>query len=1076
VPVIEVTGRTYPVEIRYRPFGEPFGEPGGGSAEGAGAGAGAGDDRDQVQAIGDAVEELTRAGPGDVLVFVSGEREIRDTADALGRRFGSDRAGPPIEVLPLYARLSSAEQHRIFEPSKDSGRGGRRVVLSTNIAETSLTVPGVRYVVDAGNARISRYSRRLKVQRLPIEAISQASANQRSGRCGRVAPGIAIRLYSNEDFDARPAFTEPEILRTNLASVILQMTNIGLGDVAAFPFVEPPDVASIRDGYVLLEELAAIAPAAADGSRGLTEIGRRLARLPLDPRLGRMVLEADRLDCARDVMIIASALSIQDPRERPQDTREVADALHKRFDVPGSDLLSIVALWDHLREQQRALSSNQFRKLCRAEHLNYLRVREWHDLFSQLRRVASELRISVGTAAGHPEHVHRAVLSGLLSHVGMRHRETRSYRGARNASFTIAPGSVLTKKPPRWVVAAELVETNQLWARRVATIQPEWAERAGEHIVKRSYGDPVWSSSRGAAVTTETVTLYGLPIVTGRTVLYDRVDPDEARALFIRHALVEGDWQTHHAFVEHNRDFVETVREIEARVRRVDLLDDDTLESFFAARIGPGVVSTRHFDQWWKRARAERPDLLELTEDALDMGDDVHLADFPDVWTEGSITLPLTYRFDPGGPLDGVAVHIPLDALNQVADDAFDWQIVGHRLEAVRELVRTLPKDVRRDLAPVAETTKAAFERLGAPSGRLVDRLARTLGEVTGVAVRADMFDPARLSADLRMNFVVHDGQGKVHDADSDLSAIAARLERAHRAAVASASPIAQRRGITTWDMGTLPKVVETPRRGYVVRGYPALLDDGERVSLRILTDPGLQQRVMHGGVRRLLLRTAAPGRRTIEREIDQRDRLALATSTFSFAALVDDCIAAAVDHVLTRAAELPWDEAAFTALQQRVRTEAGPMAADALRVAVDIAAVAARVHLQLDRLTADPLTRSASDAATQLERLVHPQFVLTVGVRRLPDILRYVRGIEYRLERVAGDLGRDERRMAEVRPLERRLAVHQARRSGGVDVALTELGWRLEELRLSVFAQPIGVKGGISATRLARDLAELGA
>jgi ATP-dependent helicase HrpA len=1063
VPVIEVTGRTFPVEVRYRPFGEA-----------------PDDDRDQVQAISDAIEELEREGPGDVLVFVSGEREIRDTADALQRRIADGAAGrrgggsATTEVLPLYARLSSAEQHRIFE--RRSGQAGRRVVLSTNVAETSLTVPGVRYVVDAGNARISRYSRRLKVQRLPIESISQASANQRSGRCGRVAAGVAIRLYSDEDFAARPEFTEPEILRTNLASAILQMTAIGLGDVAAFPFVEPPDAASIRDGYLLLEELGAIGAEPTEGTRPLTETGRRLARLPLDPRLGRMVLEAARLDCVRDVMIIASALSIQDPRERPQDRREVADALHKRFDVAGSDLLSIVALWDHLREQQRALSSNQFRKLCRAEYLNYLRVREWHDLFSQLRRVAGELKISVGTTSAHPEHVHRAVLSGLLSHIGLRQRETRSYRGARNASFTIAPGSVLTKKPPQWVVAAELVETNQLWARRVATIQPQWAEQAGEHIVKRSYGDPVWSSSRGAAITTETVTLYGLPIVTGRTVLFDRVDPDEARAMFIRHALVEGDWQTHHAFVEHNRDFVETVREIEARVRRLDLLDDDTLEAFYDKRVGHQVVSSRHFDQWWKRTRGSQPDLLDLTEDALDLGD-VHLADFPDTWAQGSVNLPLTYRFDPGGPLDGVSVHIPLDALNQIDDDGFDWQIPGHRLEVVRELVRTLPKNLRRDLAPLAETTQAVADRLGTPSGLLVDRLALVLCDVSGLVIAPEAFDSTRLSPDLRVHFVVADDTGKVHDAGTDLYAIKARLERANRAAVAAASPLVQRRGITTWDLGTLAPVVEARREGYMVRGYPALLDDGERVSLRILTDPEMQARVMRGGVRRLLLRTAAPTRKAIERGVAQQARLALATSPFSFASLVDDCIAAAVDAVMARAGGLPWDEAAFGALQDRVRAKAAPVATAAVTIAVDIAAAASRVHLLLDRLTADAFARSTTDAREHLDRLVRPGFVLAVGVGRLRDVLRYVRGIEYRLERVATDLARDERRQAEVRPLERRYrALVDAAGPGSNDPDLVELGWRFEELRMSVFAQPLGVQGTISATRLARDLADLGA
>ena len=564
-------------------------------------------------------------------MFLSGEREIHDTADFLRRRHLRDT-----EVLPLYARLSSVEQHRIFEPHR-----GRRIVLSTNVAETSITVPAVRSVIDAGTARISRYSRRLKVQRLPIESISRASADQRAGRCGRIAPGTCIRMYTEEDYLARPEFTEPEILRTNLASVILQMTALGLGDVSAFPFLEPPDAASIRDGYLLLDELGAIRE-----DRTLTKIGRRLARLPVDPRLGRMVLEAERNGCVREVLVIAAALSIQDPRERPEEQREAADALHRRFDVPGSDLLSIVALWDHLREQQRALSGNQFRRLCRAEFLHYLRVREWQDLFSQLRQVAGDLGIRGGADAGHPDRVHQSVLAGLLSHIGTRDGDRREFRGARGSMFVIAPGSVLAKRSPRWVMAGELVETNRIWARRVAAIDPAWVERIGAHLVKRSYGEPRWDERRGAAVVTETVTLYGLPVVTARTVPYDRVDATAARAMFIRHALVEGEWDTHHGFVARNETFRQRVQAMEARVRRAGLLDDDELFDFYDARVGPDATSGRRFDQWWKAAGVSQPALLDLTEELLAGG--VHLADYPDTWRHGEHQPPAVLPLRPG--------------------------------------------------------------------------------------------------------------------------------------------------------------------------------------------------------------------------------------------------------------------------------------------------------------------------------------------------------------------------------------------------------------------------------------------
>ena len=745
-PVIEVTGRTFPVELRYRPLVDDESEV---------------PDRDQVQGIIDAVEELSHEGPGDVLVFLSGEREIHDTADAL-RQLNLRST----EVLPLYARLSSVEQHKIFERAP-SGGPGRRIVLATNVAETSLTVPGVRYVVDTGTARISRYSRRLKVQRLPIEAVSQASANQRAGRCGRVAPGICIRLYAEDDFDARPEFTEPEILRTNLASVILQMTAIGLGDVAKFPFVEPPDHRSIIDGYALLDELAAVKPApdgVKGGPRRLTKTGRDLARLPVDPRLGRMVLEAERLGCVREVLVIASALSIQDPRERPQDKREQANEFHNRFKVDGSDLLSIVALWDYLRTQQRELSGNQFRRMCRKEFLNYLRVREWMDLFSQLRRIAGQLKIRPTTNESHPDHIHQAVLAGLLSHIGMRDRETREFIGARQSRFVIAPGSALTRRPPPWVMAAELVETNQLYARRVAKIEPKWAERAGAHLVKRAYENVRWDPKGGRAVATEQVTLYGLPIVSDRVIGYDRVDEAQARAWFITKALIERDvadtaWIGRQKFLARNAEFLEHLRRMAARVRRLELVDDEMLFDFYADRIGAEVTSVRHFDKWWKAERQRRPDLLDLTDELVagGRGHGVRLADYPDVWTQrrGSavIELPLTYRFAPGEPLDGVTVHVPLSGLNQVRADGFDWQIPGHRPDLVTTLVKSLPKDVRRQLIPLGETIDAVLEHMSTvdpTSGPLVDALAAAVNDIAHVNVRGDLVrhvDGARPSA-----------------------------------------------------------------------------------------------------------------------------------------------------------------------------------------------------------------------------------------------------------------------------------------------------------------------------------------
>ncbi len=1055
-PVVEVTGRTYPVEVRYRPFGaEPD------------------DDRDQVQAIIDAVAELAEEGPGDVLVFLSGEREIHDTADALRRL-----ELPHTEILPLYARLSSAEQHRIFAPHR-----GRRVVLSTNVAETSLTVPGVRYVVDTGTARISRYSRRLKVQRLPIEPVSQASANQRAGRCGRVAPGVCIRLYSEEDFAARPEFTPPEILRTNRASVILQMTAIGLGDVGAFPFVEPPDASAVRDGYLLLEELNAIEPADEKGRRRLTRIGRHLARLPIDPRLGRMVIEAARENAVREVLVIAAALSIQDPRERPEDRRQEADELHKRFEVAGSDLLTLVALWDHLREEQRQRSSNQFRRMCRAEFLNYLRVREWQDLFRQLRQAAGELGVRPGTEAAHRDRVHRAVLAGLLSHVGVREGERRDYRGARGSSFVIAPGSALAKRPPKWVMAAELVETSRLFARRVAAIQPAWAEQLGAHLVKRSSGEPRWDERAGRAVTSETVSLYGLPIVTGRTVGYDRIDPQVSRNMFVRHALVAGEWTAPHRFVEHNRQFAADVVALEARLRRGNLLDDESVFEFYDQRVPDSIVSARHFDRWWRDASASDPHLLDLGVEQLRdrAGAAVRLEDYPDTWkntsTHGDLELPLTYRFEPGSPLDGVTVRIPVTALNQLGDARFDWQIPGYRADLAQALARTLPKEVRRQLIPAAETVDEAVRRLGPPDEPFVDALARALAEVAGVTVSGRDFRPDAVPSWLRMQFVVVDDDGTVLDAGVDLDSLRARLAAKARAAIARAVPIAERRGITDWDLGELPRVVEAQRAGHTVRGYPALLDEDHSVALRVLTNADLQARVMHGGVRRLLLLTAAPPASVAERGLDRAGRLALAASGVELAGLAAECVIAAVDRVLSDHAP-PWDERAFEAVRRDVRERAAGVAADALGVAADVLAAAARVRSQLQRLVAGRLELSTADAAGQLERLVAPGFVLRAGTRRLPDVHRYVRGIEYRLDRLAEDVDRDHRRLTDVAPLEQRLQRH-LRRSGPAEAARPEVAdvtWQIEELRMSLFAQPLGVNGPVSTRRITKALDRLGA
>ena len=1051
-PVVEVTGRTYPVEVRYRPFGE---EPD--------------DDRDQIGALVDALDELSHEGPGDVLVFLSGEREIHDAADAL-RRLDLRHT----EIVPLYARLSAAEQHRVFEPHT-----GRRIVLATNVAETSLTVPGVRYVVDAGTARISRYSRRLKVQRLPIEPVSQASANQRAGRCGRVAPGVCIRLYGEEDYLARPEFTEPEILRTNLASVILQMAALGLGDVASFPFVEPPDARAIADGVALLEELGAFTPDESDPKRRLTPLGRRLAELPVDPRLGRMVLEAERHGCVREVLVITAALSIQDVRERPVDKQGEADELHRRFVVEGSDFLALVKLWDHLREQQRALTGNQFRKLCRSEFLNYLRVREWQDLYSQLRQVCSGMGLRLNGEPAHHDHVHQSLLAGLLSHLGMRDGVSREFRGARGARFALGAGSSLARKPPRWVMAAELVETNRLWARVNAAVQPEWAERLGGHLVKRTYGEPVWSAGRGTVTAPERVTLYGLPIVTNRMVNYARVDAGAARAMFLRAALVEGDWETHHRFVERNRRLVEEVKELEERTRRpLSLVDDDALYDFYDKRVPADVTSGRLFDQWWKREKHHKGDLLTLTREHLMRPGTapVHDADFPATWTVAGVTLPLTYAFEPGSPGDGVTVHVPVALLAGLPPEAFEWQVPGFRAELVTALVRSLPKPVRRHLTPVADTSRLVFGRLEPSEGSLLTALSAELSAVADVRITPGDFAVENLPTHLRVTFVVEGDDGSVLASGTDLAALQARLKPQVRASVAAAAPALERDAMHDWELGELPRVVHTSRAGHDVRGFPALIDNGEAVAVRVLTTEGAQARAMQSGTRRLLALTVAAPRKAVERIVTTEVKLALVrTGWGSVTAFVDECVDCALDHVIRTNGGPAWDHDGFCDLQDAARVELTELVPRVASVGAKVLVTAASALTTMDRLTTPNVQASVADARAHLGRLVRRGFLVGAGFNHLDDLLRYVRAVERRVQRLPAEAAKDRDRTNAILRLEHDYERLEQSRPAWVSPAeLGQVAWMLEELRVSLFAQVLGTAFPVSEQRVLKELARL--
>ncbi|MBG6138408.1 ATP-dependent RNA helicase HrpA [Longispora fulva] len=1033
-PIIEVSGRTFPVEVRYNPIED--------------------EDSDQTSAIADAVEELQAEGPGDILVFLSGEREIRDTADALNKL---KLRGT--EVLPLYARLSVAEQHRVFAP-----HAGRRVVLATNVAETSLTVPGIKYVIDPGTARISRYSHRLKVQRLPIEAVSQASANQRKGRCGRTSDGICIRLYSEEDFESRPEFTDPEILRTNLASVILQMTSIGLGDIAAFPFLEPPDKRNIADGVQLLEELGAL-----DGD-GLTPMGRKLAQLPVDPRLARMVIEADKHGCVSEVMVIAAALSIQDPRERPAEHQMAATEKHSRFVDKSSDFASFLALWKYLLEQQKELSSNQFRRMCRTEFLNYLRVREWQDIYSQLRQVAKTLNLPLNTAPAAAQGIHLSLLSGLLSHIGLFDAAKREYTGARGAKFSIFPGSALFKTPPRWVMSAELVETSKLWGRINAKIEPEWVEPLAPHLVKRSYSEPHWEKKQAAVMAYEKVTLYGVPIVAQRKVNYGRIAPSVARELFIRHALVEGDWNTHHAFFQENRDLLEEVEELENRARRRDILvDDETLYQFYGERVAKECVSGRHFDSWWKKTKREQPDLLSFSKAMLinEGRGALSPTDYPDV-IDG---MALTYQFEPGADADGVTVHVPLGRLSTLTAGIFDWQIPGLRQDLVTALIKSLPKVVRRNFVPAPDYAAAALERLTPGTEPLLDGLERELRRYSGghQIGRAD-WDLSRVPDHLKITYRVLDDKGATLAEGKDLAALQQQLKPKVQQELATAGSSIERRGVRSWDLGDLPQVIQRNLGGYPVSAYPALVDAGDSVAVKVFENQAEAAAAMVVGTRRLLLLTISSPVKPVLARLSNQAKLALSRYPGGRATdMFDDCASCAVDALVEQAGGPAWTADGFAKLRDHVR---GSLSDVVYNVITHVQLVLAAAHTVEGRLKAPADLGALADMRRQLSGLVFPGFVAAAGGRQVPHLPRYLKGIEQRLDKLPTNGARDKQWTASVQEVE--AEYRQLVTEVPPSPELTRIRWMIEELRVSYFAQSLGTAYPVSEKRIYKAMDEL--
>jgi ATP-dependent helicase HrpA len=1093
-PIIEVSGRTFPVEIRYRPLvadtesdeeGEPV-------------------VRDQTEAIVDAVRELLdSSASGDTLVFLPGEREIRDTADALSATTAQlSRPGRQLEIVPLYSRLAAAEQQRVFSSHPASVR---RVVLATNVAETSLTVPGITSVIDTGLARISRYSSRTKVQRLPIEAISQASAQQRSGRCGRVAAGVAIRLYAEEDFAARPEFTTPEILRTNLASVILQMASLGLAErglsqVVDFGFIDPPDKRAVAAGVQLLEELGAVT------ARGrLTKLGRRLARLPIDPRLGRMIIEAERLGCTREVLVIAAALSLQDPRERPAEERPRADQFHARFTDHRSDFMTWLNLWRHLSEQQAELSSSAFRRMCKREYLNYLRVREWQDFESQLRQVAREMGIRLGEraptgrvlAGGDEDAIHQSLLAGLLSQIGSlderesvrpgERRPIREYAGARGARFAIFPGSGLRGKNPQFLMAAELVETSRLWARQAAAIEPEWAERLGAHLVKRTYSEPHWSAKRTAVMAYERVTLYGVTLVADRPINYARIDPRQAREIFIRHALVYGEWSPdergRHAFFAKNRQLLEAAAELEHRARRRDIVvDEHTLFDFYDARIGPDVVSGAHFDTWWKAARREDPELLTFDPAMLtrDTAEEIREADFPVRWSsDESLNFAVSYHFEPGAPDDGVTIDLPVVTLNRVEAEEFSWNVPGLREELVTALIRSLPKNLRVHFVPAPNTARQFLAAVPPGDEPLLDALQRYLLGATGVLVPREAWGWEKIPEHLRPTFRVVDDQGREAARGKDLAALKAPLQPQFEAALNQVmgeltDPRDSATGRRTWAFGTIEPSFLAVRAGHQVVAYPALVDEGDAVSLRGFGTEAEALAHHRTGVARLLALGVADPRADILGNLDNVEKLALAGSPYaSVGDLLADCrIAALLD--LVDAAPPIRTEAEYAGLLTRAATE-HPQRVREVVAAASAALTAWRAADRLLSGRADlPLLPALSDLRNQVAGLVHPGFVAAAGLAQLRHYPRYFAALTHRRARLEEQINPDRAlmdRFAEVNSLYQG-KVSALPEGAAPPEALRRTRWLLEEYRVSLWAQHLGTSGSVSDQRIRKALA----
>ncbi|PKI17523.1 ATP-dependent RNA helicase HrpA [Colwellia sp. 12G3] len=1106
-PVIEVSGRTFPVEMRYRPLNDRMVTDEDDQSP---------QDVDIISGILSAVDELSECGQGDILVFLNGEREIRDTAAALTKANLRHT-----NILPLYARLTVSEQNQIFKP-----HSGRNIVLATNVAETSLTVPGIKYVIDPGTARISRYSYRTKVQRLPIEPVSQASANQRSGRCGRVSEGICIRLYSEDDYKSRAEFTDPEILRTNLATVILQMHALDLGDIANFPFVEAPDNRNITDGVRLLEEIAAVESLSNSNSstdkdkstKGkqsttatqLTKSGRLLAKFPIDPRLAKMVITAIEFGCIEQILIIVSALSIQDPRERPHEKQQLSDEKHNRFKNKTSDFISLLNLWQYINVQKKDLTQNQFRKLCQREYLSYVRLREWQDIFSQLKLTLKEQNIAltsvdyrfsmpsgqqaqeVGSAVDKEKEseqdsvltpVHQALLSGLLSHIGQQD-ENREYKGARGMKFFIFPGSALTKKSPKWLMSAELVETSRLFARMNAKIDPLWLEPLAQHLVKRNYSEPHWEKKQGAVMAFEQVTLYGLSIVTKRKINFNTIEPATCREIFIREALVNGDCVIKEKFLSKNQQLVESIEELEQKARRRDfLIDEQHLVDFYSGKLPDTIVCQRSFLAWWKKAKQENASLLDFTKAFLlnESVDELSATDYPDFWQQDRITLPLTYHFSPGDIDDGISVIIPIALLNQVQDMGFDWLIPALRDDLAIALIKALPKTLRRNFVPAPNYAQACVAAMPAEQGSLQQALAKQLLRMTGVRLPEEAWQDISLPVHLTMNFQVVDDKGDLLKQGRDLNELKAELQGKVKASIKKvAEKGIEQADLTQWDFGALPKGYEKKIANITIKAFPALVDHQSSVAIELFEQEQHAQEAMLKGISRLILLNIPTPLKYLQEKLPNKAKLGLYFNPFgSINDLLQDCIQGACLSLVQQFSQqqnngqLPREEKQFSQCCDYVRAE---IADCVLTAAIKVERALTLRHEVTKKMKGSvPLNviQSHGDIKQQCEQLVFKGFVSNSGLSKLDDIIRYLQGMLRRLEKLPSDPNQDRLKLIEVNKVNElyQVIMGKQRKDKPIESELLATRWLIEELRISLFAQNLGTSAPISAKRILNHL-----